>query len=324
MAGAETPSLNGYLQQVQRFIADTGQTLTNPDDLGAYVNRARREVAMRTQSIRILTSIGGEITHIQVTDPGRGYRNPRVRITYPDAPSGELPYPGGAQATAIAQQIGGQISDVSVEFGGSGYFRPQVHIEDEEDEHRVQHGGGARAEAYTVPLLRTEQHREVYKFSDIPLQQHPGVAEVFACKSISFIYANYRYSVPVFPFSVYQAYVRIYPQQYLYIPTAAAQFGQGVNGSLFMYPIPSHDYQMELDVFCLPQDMEDDQDFEAIPKPWTDAVPYFAAHLAYLGLQNLNAAQYYMNLYDEMCKRYSTYARPGRAINPYGRWSAFT
>ena len=81
---------------------------------------------------------------------------------------------------------------------------------------------------------------------------------------------------------------------------------------------------MEWDCFCLPKDLNDDDDYEAIPKPWTDAVPYFAAHLCYLGLQNLNAAQYYMNLYDEMVHRYSAYARPGRHINPYGRWAAFT
>ena len=81
---------------------------------------------------------------------------------------------------------------------------------------------------------------------------------------------------------------------------------------------------MEWDCFCLPKDLNTDDDFDALPRPWTDAVPYFAAHLSYLGLQNLNAAQYYMSLYDEMVHRYSAYARPGRQINPYGRWAAFT
>lgn len=317
LLGAETPSLDKYLQQTQRFIRDQQQVLINPDDLTEYVNRARREVAMRTQSIRILTPVSGEITDITITNAGSNYTDPQVIIAPPDAPGGMTPYPGGAQAIATAQQIGGMLSDVGVTFGGDGYFQPQVWIEDPT-------GEGAELQAHTVPLLVTQGHQEVYPFSAVPLQRFPGVAEIFAVKSISFIYANYRYSIPVFPFSVYQAYVRIYPQQYLYVPTAGAQFGQGVNGSVFLYPIPSHVYQMEWDTFCLPVDMADDQTFEAIPKPWTDAVPYFAAHLAYLELQNLNAAEYYLKLYDTMVHRYSAYSRPGRAINPYGRWAAFT
>ncbi len=58
---------------------------------------------------------------------------------------------------------------------------------------------------------------------------------------------------------------------------------------------------------------------EAIPQPWTDAVPYFAASLAYMELQNLNAARYYGEEFDKRTLGYSSYARPGRAINPYGR-----
>ena len=47
---------------------------------------------------------------------------------------------------------------------------------------------------------------------------------------------------------------------------------------------------------------------------------YFAAHLSYLDLQNFNAAQFYLNLFDQHLLRYSQYARIGRAVNIYGRW----
>jgi hypothetical protein len=312
MSDFSVPSLYGYVQQAERFLRDQGQRWINPADLIEYVNRARREVAMRTQSIRILTPVSGEITRIEVTDPGSGYTDPVVTISPPDAPTGMVPNPGGAQATAIPIVSGGQILSIGVEFGGDGYFRPEVTITDKD-------GTGALATAYTVPLTVTQGHQELYPFSAVPLTRFPGVAEIFACKSVSFIYANYRYSIPVYPFSYYQAYIRRYPQQFLFVPTAAAQFGQGVGGSLYLYPIPSDIYQMELDVFCLPIDLLDDEGFEAIPKPWTDAVPYFVAHLAFAELQNLNASQYFLNLYDSMVHRYSAYARPGRAINPLGR-----
>lgn len=315
--GIATPSLYQYMLQTQRFLADTAQVYTNPEDLTSYINRARRELAMRSQSIRILPPVSGQITNITVNSPGEGYTDPQVIITPPDAPSGKPINPGGLQAVASPVLINGSIGGITLDNPGDGYFQPLVSIIDPT-------GSGATAVAQTTPLTVTQGFQEIYPFSSAPLGSFEGVAEIFAVKSISFIYMNYRFSVPVFPFTIYQAYVRIYPQQYLYVPTAAAQFGQGVNGSLYMYPIPSHIYQMEWDCFCLPKDLTTDDDFEAIPKPWTDAVPYFAAHLCFLGLQNLNAAKFYLDLYDNMVHRYSAYSRPGRAINPYGRWSAFT
>lgn len=306
-----------YLQQAQRFIRDTGEHLVNPQDLTDYVNRARKRVAMASQSIRVKPPICGSITGFQVLAPGTNYTNPQVLITPPDAPSGMQPDPGGLQATATAAVLNGGISSVAVVNAGNGYFQPMVDIADPT-------GSGAVVIANITPITQTLAQQEVYPFTWAPLASFPGVASIYAVKSISFIYMNYRYSIPVFDFSTYQAYVRIYPQQYLYVPTCAAQYGQGTNGSLFMYPIPSFLYQMEWDCFCLPTDMFDDTDPEAIPLPWTECVPYFAAHLAFLEMQNLNAGAFYLQLFEKMMHDFSAYARPGRAVNPYGRWGAFT
>ena len=308
--------LDEYLQQAQRFIRDQQERLVNIEDLVVYTNKARKEVAMRTQSIRVLSPISGTITGFQIVNPGSGYTNPQVIITPPDAPSGMLPNPGGLQALATAQVTGGQISGLTIVNAGDGYFLPEVAIVDPT-------GTGAIVLATVSPLMVTRGQQEVYPFTAVPLANFPGVKEVYAAKSISFIYANYRYSVPVYPFSWYQSYVRIYPQQYLYVPTVAAQYGQGVNGSIYMYPIPSFIYQCEIDCFCLPFDLETDTDYEAIPMPWTQCVPFYAAHLAFLELQNLNSATFYLNLYDQMVHRYSAYARPGRMTNPYGRGYGF-
>jgi hypothetical protein len=308
--------LDEYLQQSQRLIRDQQERLINIEDLVHYCNRARREVAMRSQSIRVLSPISGSVASLNVANPGQNYTAPVVVITPPDAPSGMLPNPGGAQAFATATVSGGMITGVTLVDGGDGYFQPLVNIVDPT-------GVGADITAEVTPMMVTQGMQEVYPFTAVPLDQFPGVKEVFAAKSISFIYANYRYSVPVYPFSFYQAFVRIYPQQYLYVPTVAAQFGQGVNGSIYMYPIPSYVYQCEIDCFCLPYPLETDDDFEAIPMPWTECVPFYAAHLAFLELQNLNAAKFYLDLYDNLCHRYSSYSRPGRMTNPYGRGYGF-
>jgi hypothetical protein len=304
--------LDEYRQIVQGWLRERNQKGINPTDVDLYINRARREVAMRSQSIRLIAPISGAVTKIQVTNPGSGYTDPTVTISTPDFPRGQGPTPAGLQATAICQQIGGQISMVSLTQGGDGYFMPQATISDPT-------GSGAVLECFTTPIMAVQQAQEVIQFSQIPLQQFPGVRAVFYVQSISMLYDNYRFSLAVFPFSIYQAVIRRYAQQYQFVPVVGAQYGSGVAGSLYLYPVPQSLYQVELDCYCIPDNLTDNSDIEVIPLPWTDCVPYFATHLALHEKGDLNAARYYFDLHDSMVHRYSAWARPGRITNPYGR-----
>lgn len=302
-----------YLKQVRRFLHDGNAALVAEEDLVSYVNRARRELAGRTQAVRVLTPISAPIVAINVINGGSGYTAPVVVITGPDAPSGTRAFPLGAQATATAIVSGGVIIGVEVVYGGDGYFQPTVAIVDPT-------GTGAEVAAVTSPTNLTQNGQEIYNFSDIDLTRFPGVGSIFAVKSVSILYANQRYSLSVYSFSTYQAKIRLYPYQYYYVPTVGAQYGQGTSGSFYLYPISSQPYQMEWDCFCLPIDLTTDQSFEAIPQPWQDAIPWGAAALAFAELQNLNASEYYSKKFDDYIHKYSGIARPGRASNIYGRW----
>jgi hypothetical protein len=307
-------SLNSHMKMVQRFLRDQSQEVMNPDTLRTFINEARREVAMRSQCLRVLPPISGAIATIPVTAGGSGYTAPVVTISAPDSPSGQLPFPAGAQALATAVQVGGVITSINVAYGGSGYFQPTVTITDP-------HGTGASATAVTTLNNTLNANQEIYAFSNVDLSQFPGIASIYYVRGVSIIYANYRYSLPVYSFSVYQARIRQYSAgSYTYVPTFGAQFGQGTSGSLYLYPPPSQAYQMEWDCQCLPQDLLDDQSVEAIPDPWTDAVPYYAAHLAMIEMQNWNSARAFEDRFDDRMHRFGAYTRPGRATNPYGRW----
>lgn len=306
--------LNDYLMQTQRFLRDAKQEFSNPGDLISYVNRARREIAMRSQSIRVLTPISGQIVSWEVTGGGSGYSaTPTLTISAPDFPSGTAPYPGGLQATAAAIVQGGIITAIDSQIGGYGYYQPTMEITDAT-------GSGATATPTLSFINQLNESQEVYNFSDIDVSMFPGVGAVYMIKSVSIIYANYRYSLPCYSFSTYQAMIRQYPFQYQYVPTFCAQFGQGTGGSFYMYPLPSQQYQLEFDCFCLPQDLTTNDSEEVLPMPWADAVPYFSAALAFEEIQQLNFAKYYHDQYDKMAQRYSNYARPGRVVNPYGRY----
>jgi hypothetical protein len=303
-----------YLQQTQRFLREQRQEFENPGDLLVYINRARREVAGRTQCIRRLTPISGQIISTNVLQVGTGYTAPVAVITPPDFPSGAGAAPNGRQASATVVLNGGTINSVNIQDGGDGYFEPQITIVDPT-------GSGAIVTPNMSPMNLLQIGQEVYPFSAIDLSVFPGVDTVHSIKSAAVIYANYRYSLPIYSFSEYQAKIRQYPFQYQYVPVFASQYGQGNGGSFYAYPLPSQTYQWEFDCFCLPTDMILDNSVpEAIPQPWTDAVPYFAASLAYMELQNWNAAKFYGEEFDKRTLGYSSYARPGRAVNPYGRY----
>jgi len=303
-----------YLRQTQRFLREQKQDFENPDDLLVYINRARREVAGRTQCIRRLTPISGQCVSVEVSNGGSGYVDPVCTITPPDWASGTLPSPNGRQATAAAIVEGGVITAIDIQDGGDGYFQPQMTITDAA-------GVGATATITISPINTLNEGQEVYNFSDIYLGNWPGVDTVHAVKSVSIIYSQYRYSIPMIAFSTYQAQVRQFSTAtYQYVPSFGSQYGQGNGGSLFFYPPASQQYQVEYDCFCLPTDMRLDNSVpETIPQPWTDAVAYFATAMAYMELQNLNHAKFYMEEFDKRTLGYSSYARPGRAVNPYGR-----
>lgn len=307
--------LSKYMMDTTRLLRDFNQSDIDPRDMQEYVNSARRDIAGRTQCIRRLTPVSGQVSTVDIVDGGSGYSNtPTITISGPDFPSAVAPYPEGAQATATATVQGGVIVSIDVLFGGSGYFQPTVTIEDAT-------GTGASATANVPGLNVLNVGQEVYNYSDINLETFPGVQSVINVKSVAVIYSNFRY-IPVYrSFTKYQATVRSYTQQYQYTPTVYSQYGQGTDGSLYFFPYPSQILQCEYDCICLPSDLLTDDSYEALPDMWREGVKYYAANLCYVSIQNFNSAAAMMAQYDAFMKRYGDYARPGMATNPGGsRW----
>ena len=91
-------------------------------------------------------------------------------------------------------------------------------------------------------------------------------------------------------------------------PSDYAQFKQGEGGSLYIWPPPDNSYTMSLDCVAVPSDLAADADVEAIPYPFTDAVPYYAAYLALSSAQRTADA-------DQMFKEYQKFAQRGRQMS---------
>jgi hypothetical protein len=82
-------------------------------------------------------------------------------------------------------------------------------------------------------------------------------------------------------------------------PTLWAKYGQGLNGSIYVWPLPSQASQMDWDMWCLPIVLATGGDPEAIPYPWTSPVAFYAAYLAFFNAQRFEDAERMKNEYDE-------------------------
>jgi hypothetical protein len=90
------------------------------------------------------------------------------------------------------------------------------------------------------------------------------------------------------------------------VPTTYAIFGQGETGSFYVDPVPSSTVvnpSARFDCVCVPVDLASDSDPEALPYPWTDCVPYFAAYLALLSAQRTADADHMFQLYQTFAQR---------------------
>jgi len=87
-------------------------------------------------------------------------------------------------------------------------------------------------------------------------------------------------------FSFYELNSPVYLQTANQGPPAVwAQYGQGVNGTIYVSPVPDQTYTISADCVCYPINLVSDSTVEAIPYLWTDAVPFFAAYFALLSAQ---------------------------------------
>lgn len=147
----------------------------------------------------------------------------------------------------------------------------------------------------------------VYSFTAIVFAD-TSVSAAFAVRGITFsIGTGQRWMRPR-PFPYFQLYHLNNPVPEPGAPTTYSQYGQGSTGSIYVDPVPDQNYTLNLDCICAPTPLLDDTTVEAIPYPYTDAVPFFAAYLALMSARRLTDA-------DALWKQYQTFAARARGMS---------
>lgn len=296
-------ALAAYITATQQLLHDPNATYFSTSDLTNYINDARNEIALEGQCCRVL--VCGVISSITVTAQGASYSS-----------SATVAATGSGMGAVLTPRInGGAITSVSVIAGGTSWDNTTTVAATDTA------GSGATFTAVQVGNNLTVAGQEIYPFSALnsaATALNSGVNQIIGVASISVSWGSMKPMLQRRTWTDFQAYYRAWTTGYLGQPAVYAQYGQGANGSVYLCPIPSQVMNMDWDCFCEPIALVDDTTAEAIPYPWTAAVKYYAAYLAYSNAQRADDAKIMHDLFTDKMKRARAMPDPTFIPNPYG------
>jgi hypothetical protein len=165
-----------------------------------------------------------------------------------------------------------------------------------------QNGPGAPATAsnlfQTIPGLEYYSYQYAKPFLQT---QYAGVDSVIYVSQVSCAWSGYLPTLNWLPFPDFQAVARSINLGVSSYPCVWSQKGVGQNGVVYLFPVPvnSNPGTMEWQCICTPKPLYTNDDFEAIPEAYQNAVPYYAARWAYLGQQRTGMAEIMSGLFEE-------------------------
>lgn len=185
--------------------------------------------------------------------------------------------------------------------------------------------GGAIAGQAPVTEFFTIAGQEFYPFAfgnQTAVAQNRGTRAIVDVQNVAVSWGGSIRPVPNWmPWDQLQAFARSYNIGVFSYPFVWSDSGVGVNNRIWLWPAPSITSEMEWDVTMVPAPLFSNDDFEAIPDPFTGAVKYWAARAAFLSsFRNAQAADMEAEYWKSMTKAASVGNR-GRIPDYYADWS---
>ena len=184
------------------------------------------------------------------------------------------------------------------------------------------------------PGTTTVEGQEAYPFSNwISLVQGevPGVQSILACRSLAvsiggkwkdgrIVGGAWRPLWRRLPYTDFAARFRIYGGTFIGQYSDAgwySQFGEGPAAKLYLAPIPTMRFPLEVDLTLIPAPLLNDNDPEPMPYPWTDCVCYLAAMFCLLQNQRREDAAAMTTLFNSLMPEAAAVVAPQMIQNPY-------
>ncbi len=119
----------------------------------------------------------------------------------------------------------------------------------------------------------------------LPNPNASGVGQAIAILGIAVPWGTYKPTLDRYSWQDFQSYFRLFTGTVSGFPECYGQMGDASNGLVYFFPIPGQTFASEWDCAHTVLPLAADTDPEALPYPFTDAVPYYAAYRALLNAQ---------------------------------------
>lgn len=277
-------ALTAYQNKTQLLLHDTSGQLYQLSDITSYINTARSQLALEAECVRFLYGVDGLYLTGTFT-----LGSPVITVVSPVV---------GTQVvvgqTIISPNVIGGAVVTAIDTGANTITLSNNAT-----------AGAVASQFQLTPsyAINTQVNQEIY-----PLPQNvntgQGIKDVIAVKSITVNWgAGGGSNAPMlqyWDFTTYQAYLRYYGQTGLGgQPCVWTRYQNNV----LIRPVASSVYPMQWDTICSVIDLTDDNTPEAIPYPFTDAIPYYAAYLALFNSQRAGDAQMMLEEYEKFARR---------------------
>lgn len=265
-------TLQTFLTATQRLLHDANAKYwtvpTLIDAINAAQARAVGDSACNRQLQTLYLSAGlevygyGMVSGANVTLGGSGYTAAPV-VTLSAPPA------GGTQATATASVAAGAVTQIQVTAAGSGYVTaPTVTI--------AAPGAGVTATA-TATIL------------------DPNTLDVM---NVTVLWGNERVTLDTKAWTDFQATIRSWVS-YTQYPCIRAKYGQS---QWYLGPIPDQFYVSEWDTIMNPPTLVNLTDVSVVGYPYSECIPYYAAHTAKFQEQSYAEADRFLQYYTQKMK----------------------
>lgn len=159
-------------------------------------------------------------------------------------------------------------------------------------------GGNAAYPTFTT-IANVERYPFAYA-NPIIAQQDSGIKGIVDVFSVAVSWGGARPALSWLPWDELQAYGRSFNFGITSYPFYWSTYGDGENGEVWLFPIPTQNLEMEWDTTCVPSELTDDDAKEPLPEAFRPAVKYYAAHLAYVGSQRPSYSQMMLQMFQEI------------------------
>lgn len=264
-------ALAKYLSATQSLLHDPSAQRFSTAALTTFINTGRSQLALEGECVRFLYGLDGLTLTGTFT-------------------SGSPTISAIASTTGVAAGMG--IASPNVAAGTTVTATTATTIT-----MSANASASATASVFNAyPLNNTATSQEAYSLPTAVMAA-TGIKDVIGVRSVTLNFggngAN-QYMLRFRDWTYFQAIYRVYPQL-----TGNPECWSPFQNKIYLRPIPSGVYPMQWDCTCSVIDLVDDTTVEAIPYSFTDAIPYFAAYLAFMASMRAQDAQNMLSIYKQ-------------------------